>query len=520
MRATEMNDRLLQANHLNKEGAPSFERSLEEDVLSLLVCNTLSNTFYVGKKEIQKETLDVFKEITEKNPTFFADAIVYARNNGLMRFSPIVGLVVLSTAKDKSYFKKIFSKVILIPDDIREFVQLCRNKNIRQGLGGAALDETKKYLSKLSEYHAVKYGGESEGMSLRDVLRMSHPKPANKNQEEIYKWLVKGWESVGSEPSQTTPIIWALETIKRTSDEDIICNLITTYNLTWEVVVPSVKKMTPKIWTALLQKMPYMATLRNLNTMDRNGVFKDKSNVDLVIERLSKRENVLKSKQLPFRFYSAHREFKGNQQIQDAIVDALELSSENVEQIDVPVCIANDISGSMRSTVSDKSSIRYCDITAILSACMLKRCKDVTVLSFNDEVQVPKVSQRDSIMTTTQKLSRTEGSTDLGAPIRYLTDKKQKVDIFIGITDNEDWSGHGFLNDWKDYQRQVNKNAKAFLINIAPYRDYVAPPSEKSVHFISGWNDSVLKYIQLKLKLDQMSVEDFIKSSIKLSTKE
>jgi hypothetical protein len=37
------------------------------------------------------------------------------------------------------------------------------------------------------------------------------------------------------------------------------------------------------------------------------------------------------------------------------------------------------------------------------------------------------------------------GSTAVGAPIQYLLDRKIKTDVFIGITDNEEWaygSGH------------------------------------------------------------------------------
>ena len=45
----------------------------------------------------------------------------------------------------------------------------------------------------------------------------------------------------------------------------------------------------------------------------------------------------------------------------------------------------------------------------------------------------------------------------------------------------------------------MNPNTQAFLITIVPYLHAVAPASEKDVHFIYGWSESVLRYIALKI---------------------
>jgi 60 kDa SS-A/Ro ribonucleoprotein len=118
---------------------------------------------------------------------------------------------------------------------------------------------------------------------------------------------------------------------------------------------------------------------------------------------------------------------------------------------------------------------------------------------------------------TAEKLARIHGGgTAVGAPIEYLLDRKIKVDVFIGITDNEDWDhgdddGHSvrgsFLSLWRDYRRAVNPNAKAFLVTIAPYRDAVAPKGEKGVRFIYGWSDRVLEYMTLSLDEGKTQVQ-------------
>jgi 60 kDa SS-A/Ro ribonucleoprotein len=439
-----------------------------------------------------------------------------------MKLAPIVGLAALSAfdkSEKKTAFRKVFHHVVKTPDDLREFVSLCRSKAVRQGLGGEARDAVKRWLQHMTEYHAIKYGSDnSEGITLRDIIRMAHPRPTNDKQRELFGWLVKGWENVGAEPSPTNPQVWALETLKRSNDEKEIISLVETYRLTWEVVVPSVKKMTTGIWHALLKNMPYMALLRNLNTLERNGVM-DNDTAKAIAKRLSDPDGVKYSKQLPFRFFNAYKAFKGDQNVKDALVDALEQSFVNLDKIDGRVCIANDISGSMGSPISDKGETRFCDVAGLLGAALFKKCDNVKLLPFDTGCHTVNVSRRSTIMDIASTIGLAGGGTSLDAPVRELTHLKDKVDVFIGITDGEDWSGSGFLTAWEHYKKTVSPKAKAFLITISPYRDWVAPTGYPDVHFIMGWNDSVLRYISMTLKQGQDQVGDVKKIDLNVLDK-
>src|ERR1043166_7934355 len=215
----------------------------------------------------------------------------------------------------------------------------------------------------MSEYHGVKYGSDaSKGITLPDIVKLAHPSPKtdkaskgrdydrlrNGAQRELLGWLVNGWKEIGSEPSPTNPMVWALERVKRLDDEVEIVSLVEKYRLPFEVVVPSVKKMTTGIWQAILKGMPYMAMLRNMNTMTRNGAFDDEGVVKEIAKRLSEKDNVLSSKQLPFRFLSASKAFKGPQAIRDAMTDAMEHSFANLPEMKgLKFVISNDVSTSM-----------------------------------------------------------------------------------------------------------------------------------------------------------------------------
>lgn len=520
-----MSKTYAQADLINKEGFRAFSRTLEEDTLSVLLTNTLSNTFYASEKELAKETLDVLKAQADQDPEFLAKACVYAREKGLMKLTSVIALAILS-AQDvggrKDLFRKAFPRVVQIPDDLREFVAFCRTKQARKGLGGQAKVMAQHWLRHMSEFHAVKYGSSaSEGITLRDILRMTHPRPKTEAQRELFGWLVNGWKDVGAEPSPRNPMVWALEKVKRSTDAAEIVSLVKTYKLPWEVVVPSVQKMTKGIWTALMHGMPYMALLRNLNTMTRHGVLEDKETVKALAARIADPENVRKSKQFPFRFWNAFNAFTGSQTLRDALTDALEASFQNMPEIKGRVCVSNDISWSMNGKATEKGTARFCDIAGIFGAALFKKCEDVVLLPFDNcaHPDLGKVSRRDSVMGIAQKIGLANNGTNLGAPIEYLHQKGEKVDTFIGITDNEDWAGRGFLTYLEIYRKAVNPKMKAILVTIAPHRNFVAPTGYPDVWFVQGWSDAVLRYIPFILEGGRGQVEDVRKVDLNPPTK-
>jgi 60 kDa SS-A/Ro ribonucleoprotein len=522
-----------QADKVNRAGQQAFSRSIEEDTLAVLMTQTLSNTFYVGQKELAKETVEVLRKMSDKDPMFLAKALIYARNKGLMKLAPTVGLAVLSenkTEKGKEAFSKAFRHVIRIPDDLREFVELIRTGSFgKKALMGVRKIVVQNWLRHMSEYHGLKYGSaNSEGITLRDVLRLTHPLPKvldrNKDskgqsydrlrsgaQAELFGWLVKGWEKIGAEPSPSNALVWAFEKIKRSEDEKEIVSLVKKYKLPWEVVVPAVKKMTTGIWTALLDGMPYMALLRNLNTMERHEVLKDKAIVKDIAKRLSDPEAVAKCKQLPFRFFNAHKAYTGPSEIRDAIHDALEASFVNLPDLKgYRFIVSPDTSGSMGSPASEKGTATYSDIANLFAAAYFKKCEEGEILPFDTEVhpEKAKVTRRSSVLSIAEKIGGHGGGTDIGAPLRYLRQNRTKIDVWIGITDAEDWAGHGFVTELEQYREQVNKDLKCFLVTIAPYRDGLVPVNYPGVYCTYGWSDSILKYVSLTLSEGKGQVDE------------
>lgn len=512
----------VKATHANREGRPGYHRSLKEQVVQVLSTGTLGNTFYASGSELAAEAVEVILQARNECPLFLARALVWARENGLMKTLPVLGLALLSGggARTKKHFLAAFPRVVQTPDDLRSFVECVKSGAIpgRKGLGGVTVAPVAEFLANISEYHAMKYGSEnSKGMTLADIIRMSHPKPQTAEAEERLGWLIGKRKA----RYECNPQIDALEILKRTDAEAGMVSLVRYGRLPYEVVLPSVRKMTPAVWEALFYHAPYMNLLRNLEAFTRHGVFEKDENVRSAAARLADPKAVEHSKVLPFRFWNAWRVYSQNEQcdsrIADALRDALELSFANMPSFgDLTVAIGSDVSGSMDDTFGDGST-RFIDIAGIFTGALLRKCEGRAIpLPFQNRIiHGHGLSSRDGILATAEKIaSLGGGGTAVGAPIESLLNRKIKTDVFIGITDNEDWAygeGHScsgsFLSVWRRYRKEIAPEAKAFLVTIAPYRDSVAPAGEPGVRFIYGWSASVLNYISSSLEDGESQIQ-------------
>jgi 60 kDa SS-A/Ro ribonucleoprotein len=533
---------------LNHEGQPAFERGVYERTIQVLMTNTMEGTFYANQETIARETYEALTEMAQEDPEFLAKALVYARNEGLLQLVPVVGATILSTIEDKSWFKKVFPRIIATPDNLRSFVKVCKSGKYRKGLGGVATDAVREWLGNLSEYHAVKYSGDAKSQknpdgtvenkfSLRDMIVLTHPKPDSPEMAERYAWLVKGVED--PETMVQNPKIKAFEELKRaTTDEERIAR-IKDGGLPWEVVIPAVPKMTPELWEAMMSQMPYMALLRNINNLRKYQVLDSDANVEYLCNRLTDRAAIAKAKILPFRFYEAYLAYAGRRpknkgwrrsysqleaapgevdsRITAALEEALEASFVNLPALPGKLAIASDVSGSMFSPINAKGSTQYIDICGVFTGALLKKAEGrVHALPFTHNVLPNDLSGEDRIMKVAEELVAIGGGgTALGAPLQELLRTGQSVDAFIGITDNEDWAYGGefdtsgsFLNLWRQYRKQVNPEAQAFLIRIDPYSNAVAPEGEPNTHFIYGWSDSVPSYISQIMQGKESQVEE------------
>lgn len=491
----------LKTNATNKEGFSSYSMTVEEEVLQALMTGSLANLFYADARENTKMFIEAFNKVDTK---FLAQSIVYAREKGFTRTIPIAATVVLSK-RDTQLFKKVVHRVMKNPRDWKKFIDICRSKEIRNGLGRALKREINNNIGKMKDYHVIKYPED-----VYDMINIARPNielnPAIIN-------YAKGSKTVVDVTTRMIEAALALQS--KDINEDDKANIIKYHRVPYEYITGTLKT-TPKVWESLLYVAPYRNLITNLNNFGRNGVFNNPENLKYAIESIMNPDKIKHSMLFPFRFYVAWNtieEFNGANEIKHALQKALEISVDNIPDIKDTVCIAPDISGSMMSLVtSNESKLRCIDLVGLFTGIIMKKCratsKAMSILPFNNSIDTNlagRVQSRETIFDIAKEFTA-NGCTSLSAPVRYLRQNNFKVDRIIAFTDEEEWVGSSFIDEFYLYKTQIAPKCKAYLVKLIPSKTNAAPPNITDVFFIYGWNENVLKYVtgDLESQLDEV----------------
>ncbi len=453
---------------------PSFSRALEQSYLQVLLTNTLGSTFYVEKKDIVAEAVEIVDRMIAQDKDFACKGMVYARNKGYMRSLPTMALAHLAVQKGADpLFEQTFPQVILTPNDLSDFTAIV--KSLTGGEGGRKIKRVAgNWLRNLSEYWAIKYGSDQgDGYSIKDMLQVYHPAGTPL---PLLAYLMGKEQAIDSLPQ-----IQAFERLKVAKTDEDKVKAITEGRLPHEVAT-SFAGNSKEVWKAIVQQMPIFATLRNLATMERQGV------LDACRERvegvLTSPEAISKSKIFPFRFMDAIEKMQ-SAWAKDALRDAIDLSFTNIPDIEGRTAVAVDRSGSMSS---------YIGTASLFGICLMRKAKrNGRFMLFDNMLEELAVSMRDSIITQAQRI-KARGGTDTELPIRKLLTDRDKCDNIILITDEQQNMGDAFVNVLALYRQQVNHNAKCFIIDVAPYNTALVG-KDPLTWFIYGWSDNVLNFI-------------------------
>ena len=530
-----------QPESVNFMGEKAFLLKPKEEFVSSIMTTFLSKegSYYESSNEEVKRILSLLDKI---DPLFACKAAIYVRENGNMRsISHLLGAALANYISGQEYAKRFYNKLIVRPDDMSEIMSAYANLN------GMGLNDVKKIpnsmkkgfkeaLEGLDAYRIDKYKMKTRSFSLVDLVRLFHPKATQKN-AEAYKRLIEGksladlYESKVLEKEMTK----AGQTTKDATQEE----------------KDEAKR---EAITAVLDNvkgMPVMNLLRNL----RNILLYAPDKVNDACEQLTIEKKILNSRLLPFRFATAYAEIEKvmyantkakptssivfeseetKQQVSesrfnelkknllDAIEGAIEISCQNIPELEGNVALLIDDSGSMRgddgghSRVSAFSKTNSSMIAHLFASMMAWRQNDVYVGLFGDKlIQVPykrDVKLLDFNKQSYQMGAKCGGATEAGIYtfLETVVKEKKKIDNIIVFSDCQigrggtftawygptynERSGH-FHELFKEF-RKINPNANFIVVNLRQSGGTSVFDKSQRILNIAGWSEKIFDTIK------------------------
>lgn len=391
-----------------------------------------------------------------------AKIAVEAKRDMHLRHVPLLmARELMRTKEGRKQLQYVLPGVVTRPDDITELLAMYLSEKKANRAPAKLPNQLKKHLGKcfekFDEYQLAKWNGGSKAVSLKDAMKLTHPKAKNVEQVELWGRLVK-------------------DKLK-TPD-------------TWETALSAVDKDSKKAeWERLLkeERLSGLAMLRNIRNMKQAGV--EESLIRTGIQNINTR------KLLPINFIiSARHNIGFEKEIEERFLDC----TKNKPKLLGKTILVIDTSGSMGGQLSSKSELDRRDVAAGLAMIAREICEEPVIYctAGNDgnrrhaTMQIP--ARRGFALT--DYIKGGEVSSKIGGGGIFLVQcmdfikKEQKTaDRIIVITDEQDCDTSS-----KDPQSADTFGTYNYLINIANAKNGIG--YRKWVH-IDGWSDKVLDFI-------------------------
>jgi len=413
------------------EGAPAKQISPELQLRrSVLACMLWEDQFYEDGVAIAGR----IRELVAKVPAEKVAALaVEAREKMKLRHAPLLLVREMARlATHRHLVAETLTCVIQRADELTEFVAIYWSEG-KQPLSAQVKKGLAAAFTRFDEYALAKYN-RATPVKLRDVLFLSHAKPVDAAQAELWKRLVEGKLAIPD---------------------------------TWEVALSSGGDKR-EAWERLLSenKLGALALLRNLRNM-----------AEAKVSEQAIRDGLARMKTdrvLPFRFIAAARYApQWEPDLEKAMFRALEGQSK----LPGKTVLLVDVSGSMDAPLSRRSEMRRNDAAYGLAVLLREIAEDVSIYTFSDRlVRVP--ARQGFALRDALNASQPHNGTYLGHALKGLDEAHDRL---IVITDEQ------------SHDPVPNPKARGYVLNVASYQNGVGYGAW--MH-IDGWSDSVIEYIR------------------------
>lgn len=460
----------------NEAGGKAYAYSDKHALAQLACTNTFNGTFYTDATT----SLEKVKELVNKlknNPKFIAQVAIYARDNAYMKDMPAYLVAYLATLSEPKLFRDTFARVITNARMLRTFVQIARSgqvgKKVNLSCSSVRKAINKWFQEKTSDYIFKNSLGNDP--SFKDIIKLARPKPENSEKEALYQYLT---ESKVQDKVHNLPlIVKQFENFKKTK-EGAVPRL--DFRMLDSILS---KEQFKELWTNQISNGWQMVRM-NLNNMQKYGVFNDKNNLQLVVNKLKDAEQIANAKVFPYQLLMAFMNTENVPfEIKEALQDAMELSINNTPEFAGKGYVCVDTSGSMTSNITGNGKVpskaRCVDVAGLFAASIMRKNKSVEIVPFDTSVKKVELNPRDSVVTNARKLALNGGGTNCACALRHINAKGGVGDYVIFISDNQSWvvnnthgnfqtSGTEMQKEWNIFKAR-NPKAKLICLDLQPY---------------------------------------------------
>lgn len=419
-------------------------------------------------------------------------------------------------------------------------------KPVKRGLADAVRRLYTEYA--LLKYDTATRGG-GNGYRFGDVIELTHARPSHINegdaqyfdQSALFKHAIdrRHGRSIDTEEERldiSLPTVQAnhvlrflVDQAKNSQSKEFaganrkrrIAELLTdTGNLrgagmTWEDALSLAGDTVPKaaLWDALIPTMGYMALLRNLRNFDEAGI--GRQSAEFVQRKLADPNQVDRSRQFPFRFYSAYMAAPNSRWVQP-LDEALTRSCSNIPLLRGRTLVLCDTSGSMSwGHVSNGSKRTYAEVAALFAIALAVRAASpdgkranasldlvgFATTQFHHQVRVGG-SVLPELRRFTDRIGEAGGGTDIAGAVHAGYDGHDRVIIISDMQTMDSglrgWQLGGYSSRSNNVDRIVPAHVPVYGFNLAGYRAGAIPSGGGNRHeFGGGLTDAAFRLIPL-----------------------
>ena len=511
----------------NSGGGYSWEVDDWTRLDRFLILGAEGGTYYITERDLVKQNHDAIVRSIKQDGVRAVNRIVEISDAGRApKNDPAIFAMALVAAHGNDAAKALafqnLGKVCRIGTHLFHFAQYV---NALRGWGrGLRKAVASWYASREADdlaHQAVKYQ-QRDGWSHGDLLRLAHPKAPSTQHEAVFRWMLKGADSLGEREvkrkvrgedrvakyaatGELPKLIEAFEKAKRASSAKEIVKLIGEFDLPREAIPTQWLNEAP-VWDALLQRMPMTAMIRNLGKMTSLcllGPFSDAKR--FVVAKLGDEKALKRARIHPLavlvaqKIYAQGHGDKGSLKWSpvSAVVDVLDkafyATFQNVEPCGKPVLLALDVSGSMAASMIAGSCLSAREASAAMALITAATEPEYHIVGFSGGMVPLNISPRMRLDQVIRRISSLPFErTDCAQPMLYAMREKLKVAAFVTYTDSETWAGNIHpAQALRQYRNEFVGDAKAVVVGMTSNGFTLADPNDRGMLDVVGFDASV-----------------------------